>query len=65
MIAKTETEESPALPPPLYPDYLPHYDPDESVEMVGPFEHDEPGLRADKDDGECARDNGRVLLNLC
>lgn len=31
---------------PLYPDYLPHYDPLEQVDMVGPFEHDEPGLRA-------------------
>ncbi|KAL1889664.1 hypothetical protein Sste5346_008783 [Sporothrix stenoceras] len=48
MIAKTESTEPEALPPPLYPDYLPHYDPLESVEMVGPFEHDEPGLRADK-----------------
>ncbi|KAJ5394826.1 uncharacterized protein N7487_009129 [Penicillium crustosum] len=32
---------------PLYPDYLPFYDPLEKVEMVGPFEHDDPGHRAD------------------
>lgn len=33
-------------PAPLYPDYLPYYDPLEQVEMVGRFTHDEPGLRA-------------------
>ncbi|KAJ3962219.1 hypothetical protein N0V92_001044 [Colletotrichum tropicale] len=32
---------------PLYPDYLPHYDPLEQVEPVGAFEHDDPGHRAD------------------
>ncbi|KAF4772203.1 hypothetical protein N7455_009110 [Penicillium solitum] len=32
---------------PLYPDYLPFYDPLEKVEMVGSFEHDDPGHRAD------------------
>jgi sulfonate dioxygenase len=32
---------------PLYPKYLPHYDPLEKVEEVGPFEHVDPGHRAD------------------
>ncbi|KUJ15976.1 TauD-domain-containing protein [Mollisia scopiformis] len=32
---------------PLFPDYLPHYDPLEKVEMVGSFEFSDPGLRAD------------------
>ncbi|KAJ9143863.1 Taurine catabolism dioxygenase TauD/TfdA [Pleurostoma richardsiae] len=53
MIAKDEPVVAPVngkaktQGPPLYPDYLPHYDPLEKVEPVGPFEHDEPGLRAD------------------
>ncbi|KAL2833859.1 hypothetical protein BDW59DRAFT_179501 [Aspergillus cavernicola] len=34
-------------PGPLYPEYLPHYDPLESVVTVGRFEHDDPGHRAD------------------
>ncbi|KAK5111117.1 hypothetical protein LTR62_005316 [Meristemomyces frigidus] len=33
--------------PPLYPDYLPFYDPLEKIESVGPFEHHDLGLRAD------------------
>lgn len=32
---------------PLYPDYLPHYDPLEKVVPVGRFEHIDPGHRAD------------------
>lgn len=32
---------------PLYPRYLPHYDPLEKVEPVGAFEHNDPGHRAD------------------
>lgn len=31
----------------LYPDYLPFYDPLESVEDLGEFEHSDPGHRAD------------------
>ncbi|KAF3014988.1 hypothetical protein G7054_g7764 [Neopestalotiopsis clavispora] len=42
MIAKTEEKSEP-----LYPAYLPHYDPLEKVEEVGRFEHDDPGHRAD------------------
>ncbi|RDW65331.1 hypothetical protein BP5796_10023 [Coleophoma crateriformis] len=41
------TIENPAQDPPLFPDYLPHYDPLEKVEMVGSFEHVDPGHRAD------------------
>ncbi|TVY84404.1 Alpha-ketoglutarate-dependent sulfonate dioxygenase [Lachnellula suecica] len=33
-------------PGPLFPDYIPHYDPLEKVEMVGAFEHVDPGHRA-------------------
>ncbi|KAL4875886.1 alpha-ketoglutarate-dependent taurine dioxygenase [Aspergillus karnatakaensis] len=32
---------------PKYPEYLPHYDPLESVVPVGSFEHEDPGHRAD------------------
>ncbi|KAE9404113.1 TauD-domain-containing protein [Gymnopus androsaceus JB14] len=32
---------------PLYPDYMPFYDPLEKVEDIGPFEHFDPGHRAD------------------
>ncbi|TRM58801.1 hypothetical protein BD626DRAFT_410151 [Schizophyllum amplum] len=32
---------------PLYPDYMPFYDPLEKVEDRGPFEHVDPGHRAD------------------
>lgn len=32
---------------PLYPDYMPFYDPLEKVEDVGIFEHKDPGHRAD------------------
>ncbi|KAL1759714.1 hypothetical protein FB107DRAFT_246114 [Schizophyllum commune] len=32
---------------PLYPDYMPFYDPLEKVEDKGPFEHVDPGHRAD------------------
>ncbi|KAI9737374.1 MAG: hypothetical protein M1834_009528 [Cirrosporium novae-zelandiae] len=32
---------------PLYPDYMPFYDPLEKVEDIGPFEHHDPGHRAD------------------
>ncbi|KAI0174762.1 hypothetical protein BJ166DRAFT_621194 [Pestalotiopsis sp. NC0098] len=42
MIARTEEQSEP-----LYPAYLPHYDPLEKVEEVGRFEHDDPGHRAD------------------
>ncbi|KAI2731750.1 hypothetical protein DTO012A8_10237 [Penicillium roqueforti] len=42
MVSETVEEKRP-----LYPDYLPFYDPLEKVEMVGPFEHDDPGHRAD------------------
>jgi sulfonate dioxygenase len=31
----------------LYPDYLPMYDPLEKVKDLGPFEHHDPGHRAD------------------
>lgn len=59
MIAPLETMQGKE---PLYPDYLrklytphlqriltalAHYDPDEKVEGVGRFEHDDPGFRAD------------------
>ncbi|KAK5678313.1 hypothetical protein LTS10_009485 [Elasticomyces elasticus] len=32
---------------PLFPDYMPFYDPLEKVEDIGTFEHKDPGLRAD------------------
>lgn len=32
---------------PLYPDYMPFYNPLEKVEEIGPFEHKDPGLLAD------------------
>lgn len=32
---------------PLYPDYMPFYDPLEKVEDIGLFEHNDPGHRAD------------------
>jgi len=35
------------LKEPKYPQYLPFYDPLEKAEMVGPFEHKDPGHRAD------------------
>jgi len=40
------TPKEEALREPKYPDYLPFYDPLEKVEMVGPFEFSDPGLRA-------------------
>ncbi|KAH8655398.1 hypothetical protein BX600DRAFT_482921 [Xylariales sp. PMI_506] len=45
---KEEVTPPPTTNGPLYPKYLPHYDPLETVEPVGRFEHDEPGLRADR-----------------
>jgi sulfonate dioxygenase len=47
MPVAVETEVPTSKAGPLYPDYLPHYDPLEKVEMVGPFDHKDPGLRAD------------------
>ncbi|PVI00237.1 putative alpha-ketoglutarate-dependent sulfonate dioxygenase [Periconia macrospinosa] len=46
MIAPTESKTTQAKEP-LYPDYLPHYDPLDKVVPVGEFEHDDPGHRAD------------------
>lgn len=37
-----------ALSKPSYPNpFTAHYDPSEKVDMVGPFEFEDPGLRAD------------------
>lgn len=45
-----------AVPKPLYPDYLPFYDPLERVTPVGRFEHKDPGLRADPQKPNLLRD---------
>ncbi|RAO73370.1 uncharacterized protein BHQ10_009382 [Talaromyces amestolkiae] len=48
MIAKDVTAPTEAKErQPLYPDYLPHYDPLEKIVPVGRFEHEDPGHRAD------------------
>lgn len=43
----TKASREAKLSEPLYPDYLPFYDPLEKVEPVGRFEHKDPGHRAD------------------
>ncbi|KAK5742618.1 hypothetical protein LTR17_003149 [Elasticomyces elasticus] len=47
MAIKTAAKLTGQVPDALYPDYLPFYDPLEKVEPVGPFEHHDPGHRAD------------------
>ncbi|KAG7722933.1 hypothetical protein KL949_000018 [Ogataea haglerorum] len=43
----TVTIQRPSSSEPLYPDYLPFYDPLEKVEDIGKFVHHDPGHRAD------------------
>ncbi|KAF4628241.1 hypothetical protein G7Y89_g9913 [Cudoniella acicularis] len=47
MPSTIQTTEVSAKSGPLFPDYVPHYDPLEKIEMVGAFEHVDPGHRAD------------------
>ena len=47
MPTRSEEPALEAMSQPLYPDYLPFYDPLEKVEPVGSFEHQDPGYRAD------------------
>jgi sulfonate dioxygenase len=47
LMTKLVTRAKNADDTPLYPEYMPFYDPLEKVEDVGEFEHDDPGHRAD------------------
>ncbi|KAK5717748.1 hypothetical protein LTR15_008587 [Elasticomyces elasticus] len=47
VLPKTAIREKNEDGTPLFPDYMPFYDPLERVEDIGTFEHKDPGLRAD------------------
>lgn len=61
MPAEAELDGLHSASPPLYPDYLPHYEPLEKVIPVGRFEHDDPGHRADPTMPNLLRDATKVL----
>ncbi|RDW58153.1 hypothetical protein BP6252_13564 [Coleophoma cylindrospora] len=46
---------------PLYPDYMPHYDPLEKVEDIGEFEHYDAGHRADPTFPNLLKGDAQVL----